>query len=289
MANRSNLVVPIWQGADAHAKAETDRKTALFAWGDGILQRLGYTAKIKQATGLTALNKIEFDSEDIDVITAVSDALETPRAEHFAGMKAGTLKRLLKKRFDDQKKDRQAELLTGRASGPAGTPGQQNNAWVNELKLHPKTGAILPILKNFILFLCNHPDWKGVLGFNEFATQVVIKRRPYWGNVGPDTPWTDHFDSLARIWFQTQDITAVPGEVGRAIQVAARENSFHPVRDYLLNLAWDGQSRIDRWLITYLHAPDTPYVQAIAPRILISAVARIFDPGCKVENTNSGR
>src|SRR5262249_25645053 len=50
-----------------------------------------------------------------------------------------------------------------------GASSQQND-WINELKLHGKTGAILPVLKNLILFLCNHPHWKNVLGFNEFAS-----------------------------------------------------------------------------------------------------------------------
>ena len=37
-------------------------------------------------------------------------------------------------------------------------------------------------------------------------------------------------------------------------------------------------------MITYLHADDTAYVRAIGPQFLISAVARIYKPGCKVDN-----
>ena len=200
-------------------------------------------------------------------------------------MKSKTLQRLLKKQFDDQKKSRQKELLAARMSAHAGASSQQHN-WINELKLNDKTGAILPILKNLILFLCNHPDWKSVLGFNEFSAQVVVRKRPYWDDVEPDAVWTDHFETLTRAWFQEQDIPANQGDVGRAIQAAARKNSFHPLRTLLdgLQPQWDGQRRIDQCLTTYLHTPDTPYARAIGPRFLISAVARIYDPGCKADH-----
>ena len=73
------------------------------------------------------------------------------------------------------------------------------------------------------------------------------------------------------------------GDVGRAVQAAARANPFHPVRDYFEALSWDGRSRLETWLIDYFRADDSSYIRAIGPRFLISAVARIFQPGCKVD------
>jgi predicted P-loop ATPase len=114
---------------------------------------------------------------------------------------------------------------------------------------------------------------------------VVIQNPPPFGNVAQNTPWTDQHDSLTRAWFQGEDIFASHVDIGRAVQTAARLNTFHPVHDYLDELVWNGTPRIDRWLITYLHAEDTDYVRAIGPRWLISAVARIYDPGCKADYT----
>ena len=39
-----------------------------------------------------------------------------------------------------------------------------------------------------------------------------------------------------------------------------------------------------RGSIVYFHAEDSPYIRAIGPRYLISAVARIYRPGCKVDH-----
>jgi putative DNA primase/helicase len=42
-------------------------------------------------------------------------------------------------------------------------------------------------------------------------------------------------------------------------------------------------ARIDVWLVRYFHAEDNPYIRAIGSRWLISAVARIFEPGCQAD------
>jgi predicted P-loop ATPase len=155
--------------------------------------------------------------------------------------------------------------------------------WTDTLILD-KNGKIVANLANLILILREAPKWNGVLGYDEFAAHVVIRRGPPWGTESPDSPWTDHHDSLARVWFQTEGINPAAGDVGRAVQAAARHNSFHPVRIYFGALAWDGIPRLDAWLIAYFHVEDSPYVRAIGPRYLISSVARIYRPGCKVDH-----
>ena len=271
--------------AEAHAQAETERKRKLFAWADAVLQQLDLTAEVARAQSIDDLRKLTLDVNDVGVEFAIQNALHPaagPRAEHFTGMKAGALKRLLKMRFDELKKDREAKLLHGR-TGAAGGRGSSPHSWTNDLKLDDK-GGIRPILANLILFLREHPAWIGVFAFDLFNERVVVRKRPYWGDEPPDTPLTDHHESLVRVWFQGQDIAANQGDVGRAVQAAARSNSFHPVRDYFDALVWDGKPRIDSWLSTFLHADDTPYTRAVGPRFLISGVARIYQPGCKVDH-----
>jgi predicted P-loop ATPase len=63
----------------------------------------------------------------------------------------------------------------------------------------------------------------------------------------------------------------------------ARRRSVHPVKDYLNSLAWDESPRIDRWLIEYAGAADTPYVRAVGVLFLIAAVRRVRFPGCKFD------
>jgi predicted P-loop ATPase len=72
--------------------------------------------------------------------------------------------------------------------------------------------------------------------------------------------------------------------LGARCRQRPRAHPFHPVRDYFEALKWDETPQIDRWLVTYLHADDTEYTPAVGPRFLVSAVARIYQPGCKVDH-----
>lgn len=63
----------------------------------------------------------------------------------------------------------------------------------------------------------------------------------------------------------------------------AQLHRFHPVRRYLDALKWDGDNRIDRWLIDYAGAKDTPYVRAVSRITLVAAVRRARRPGVKYD------
>jgi predicted P-loop ATPase len=67
------------------------------------------------------------------------------------------------------------------------------------------------------------------------------------------------------------------------VSVAARKNNFHPVREYLDSLQWDGVPRVDQWLHAYGGAETTAYVQAVGSLMLVAAVRRIRTPGVKFD------
>jgi predicted P-loop ATPase len=46
---------------------------------------------------------------------------------------------------------------------------------------------------------------------------------------------------------------------------------------------WDGKPRLEKWLIVYLGAKDTPYTRAVGKRRMISLIARLYQPGCKAD------
>jgi len=67
------------------------------------------------------------------------------------------------------------------------------------------------------------------------------------------------------------------------MHLARFHNKFHPVRDYLDSLTWDGTPRLGEWLIQYGEAEDTPFVRAVSRLMLVAAVRRIRRPGCKFD------
>jgi predicted P-loop ATPase len=285
----ANLIPFPDPGAEARAQAETESKLKLFAWADALLKQLGLTARVAQAQSVIDLRKITLNVDEVvEIDIAIRDALHPAtgtRADHFTGLRAGALKRLLKKRFDDMKRDREADLLRGRAGASGGSQSSSYN-WANDLKFD-EDGGVRPILSNLILYLREHPAWKGVLGFDEFNLRVVIRKRPPWGDEAPDAALADHHESHVRVWFEgEEDIIAAHGNIGRAIQAAARANCFNPPRNHFDALApiWDDKPRADNWLSTYFHVDDTPYTRAVGLRWLISIVARIYRPGCQADH-----
>lgn len=72
--------------------------------------------------------------------------------------------------------------------------------------------------------------------------------------------------------------------IEEAVTNVAHENRFHPVREYLLGLSWDGARRLDSWLCDYLGVEDTPYTRAVARKTLCAAVMRVMRPGIKFDH-----
>jgi len=68
-----------------------------------------------------------------------------------------------------------------------------------------------------------------------------------------------------------------------AAQTLSMDNPFHPIRQYLAALRWDGESRLGRWVTTYLGVEDTPLTAAIGRIMLIAAVRRVREPGVKFD------
>lgn len=67
------------------------------------------------------------------------------------------------------------------------------------------------------------------------------------------------------------------------VEVEARENSFHPVEQYLNSLQWDGIDRLDTWLIDYCGAKNSVYIRSVGKIMFVAAVRRIFQPGVKFD------
>ena len=112
------------------------------------------------------------------------------------------------------------------------------------------------------------------LSYDEFSLRMLINGRPL-----------DDAESLAA-WLRIDErFKFRPSRdfFGAVVIDEAYRKSFHPVREYLDGLHWDGVPRIDRWLKTYGGAKDNKYTRAVGRLALVAAVRRIRKPGCVVD------
>lgn len=125
-----------------------------------------------------------------------------------------------------------------------------------------------------------------MIRFNEFALNIEFARAPPWRVCAAGAPWTEKDDAGALAWFQANDISVRSSVVvTNAALLAASERSFHPVRAYLDALIWDGTERLGTMAGEYFGAPgNSDYHAAVARRFMVSAVARIYHPGCQADH-----
>ena len=146
-------------------------------------------------------------------------------------------------------------------------------------------GEPKPMLANAITIFRMDKAWRDSLSFNEFTLNVHMRRAPPWHSERAYKPraWTDNDTLSAAEWMQRIGLHIEPTVAGQAVEVVAREKSFHPVLEYLNGLAWDGVGRLDKWLTYYLGVDDSNYARAVGARWMISAAARIYEPGIKAD------
>jgi putative DNA primase/helicase len=139
-------------------------------------------------------------------------------------------------------------------------------------------------LANAMMALRLAPGFAGAIGYDKLRSQAMaVKPLPWDPSITEAREWRDNDDSFLAEWLQVEGINITSGVAAEAAQAIAYENSFHPVLIYLESLSWDGEPRLDRWAIDYLGVVDSEYVRAVSAKWMISAVARIYTPGCKAD------
>jgi len=157
--------------------------------------------------------------------------------------------------------------------------------WASQLRLDP-AGTPERNEANVITALSNDEAFAGALVFDDFRQEILVTRNLPWDDsiTSPPRAWSDADDVRCAEWLQRREINVAPAMVSRSVGAVAREVRVHPVRDYLGHLRWDGVARLERWTIAYLGADDTQLNRAFGARWMISAVARIMQPGAKADH-----
>jgi hypothetical protein len=138
---------------------------------------------------------------------------------------------------------------------------------------------------NVLLALEQEPDIMNAFAYDEMA-RVPMLLRPLFGN-DPNfvpRPVTDADVCAVQSWLQWFGFRRMGKDTAHdAINKHARDHAFHPVRDYLERLQWDGKPRVDKWLSYYLGVEHSDYSAAIGKMFLVAMVARIYRPGCQAD------
>ncbi len=156
--------------------------------------------------------------------------------------------------------------------------------WRDELA--PSGNAFAGDERNVLIALRAAPDLAGLVRFNEFGLTVEFTRSPPWRKAESGSRWTETDDVQLSAWLQGIGLKLRgTAAVANCIAVSALERAYHPVREFLEEITWDGVARLQAWLSSHLGAEgNQEYLAAIGARFLVSAVARILRPGCQADH-----
>lgn len=168
--------------------------------------------------------------------------------------------------------------------GPTGVPGPEDDGeWRTRLARKSSSGEMRDVAANWDV-VAEHDPVLLSIGSDEMGGDVVWLRPPPWR---PDAVGAARRMSDGDYWELTLHLERSLGASRPPLNVvtglvaqAAQRRAVHPVRTWLDGLEWDGVKRLERCLPG---AADEEWTSLALRRCMVSAVARVMDPGCKVD------
>ena len=142
-------------------------------------------------------------------------------------------------------------------------------------------GAIRNSIRNCLTVFQNDPYLQGAVRYNILTERIDIVKPLWWSKPTATLNETD----LNYLMLYLEDKYALTSEkkIQKAISIVADCNRYHPIRDYLNSLEWDGTERIRYALPRFLGAEESEYTYEALKLFMLGAISRVFKPGCKFE------
>ena len=115
----------------------------------------------------------------------------------------------------------------------------------------------------------------------EIRSDVAIEELHY----AAGTPLEDRHLTMASVYISKvykDEIAAA--RVWEHLRILSYERRRNPIKEALNALSWDGMPRLDTFFADVAGVEDNEYSRAVASKTFIAAVARVMEPGCKVDS-----
>jgi len=135
--------------------------------------------------------------------------------------------------------------------------------------------------RNCITALQLDPLLRGAICYNILTERTDIVKKVWWERDG--LPMTNTDTNYLYLYLEETYGLTNDKKIEKAIEIVANENRYHPIRDMLNALEWDGTERIRFALHHFLGADTNDYAYEALLVYLLGAVLRVFKPGSKFE------
>ena len=145
-----------------------------------------------------------------------------------------------------------------------------------------KSRSIKQTIRNFEIILEYDRRFCEKIKYNEFVQRDYAKGDLPW-QPDNDRPWSNYDDSALFSIIQSEYELKSRSDYFDAVKNVSMKNKYHPVRELLDTLEWNGKECIRGLLPNYLGALDTEYNYEVMKLFMVGAVARVYEPGCKFD------
>ena len=195
--------------------------------------------------------------------------------EEFASKDPKTKKRIADEKFAEARFDFAEEFK-------AEVTEEYDTSWTEELDANVK-GEYDNSANNLNIIMEHDQYLKDVFKLNTFDNKQYVTRSLPWRKVEGAEPLRDVDYSGVRNYIECVYGIVSSQKVDDALKLEFERKKFHPIRNYICALNWDGAERVNTLLIDYFGAEDNEYTRAAIRKILTAAVARVFEPGIKFD------
>ena len=142
-------------------------------------------------------------------------------------------------------------------------------------------GAIKNTIRNCLTVFQNDPVLQGTIRFNLLTERIDIVKPLWWEK--QTTTMNDTDFNYLMLYLEDKYSLTSENKIEKAISIVGDRNKYHPIRDYLNGLEWDGTERIRYALHHFLGAANSEFNYQCLRLFLLGAISRVFRPGCKFE------
>lgn len=238
------------------------------------------SGKLCNAFDLVRIHK--FGYMDEDTTASGVNARSYKAMEDFARQDKDVLGIIAEERIESARQAFSAAPLPGDEEQDSPDTEAEDLEWMKELEAD-RAGKYISSARNLNTIFLHDAKLAGAFGHNDFDNRDYIFRSVPWRRV--ETPEPVRNVDYAGIHNYIEVVYGITGvqKIDDALALSLERNHYHPVRDYLNSLQWDGRMRIDTLLTDYFGADNNRYSADAIRKMLVAAVARIFNPGAKYD------
>ena len=146
--------------------------------------------------------------------------------------------------------------------------------WRGSLIRNQSDNAVKNNMANLETIFLNDPKYKGKIEFNKLTQMSTFDRQD----------WRDVTENRIKLYLEKEyALSTSIDSINQVCSIIADDHSYHPIKEYLESVQWDGKTRLESVFTDFLGATDNLYTQSVAIVTFVGAVARVFEPGVKFD------